>query len=236
MPVDRALATTVFFPGSSERYIDGTCVILAAKLTYPYQTPHFGIGWSPMEMRRSSFPRTLRSCTHRLHARCGGFYAAKWLAQVTHVLGVDDTMPASMPRARRNTLLTSCVRCTTRGRTPRRLPGVSLRLHFKRQQAGDRPENLFLGNAHTLSTSASTVGRRKLPPFRCAAGRTVYPDRPPAGLRLLQCLTDIAGDFFPVLLADKRPNLGFGSVGSPTRRRLARSAKRLRILDRCSVE
>ncbi len=223
MPVDRTLRQPWFFPGSSERYIDGTCVIWRLTLTYPYQTPHFGIGWSPWKCRRSSFPRTLRSCTHRLTPGAGGFYAAKRLAQVAHVRVLTNTMPASMPRARRNTLLHPASRCTTRGHTPRHLPGADFSFVFKRQQTGDRPENLFLATRIRLSTSASTVGRRKLPPSGAQAGRTVYPDRPLAGLRLFNAETNIAGDFFPVLLADKPPTWVFGSFGSPTRRRLARS-------------
>ncbi|QUJ03725.1 hypothetical protein KCP71_22100 [Salmonella enterica subsp. enterica] len=47
-----------------------------------------------------------------------------------------------------------------------------------------------------MSTSASTVGRRKLPPFRCA-GQWGFPHRPPAALRPLQCRGGYNRRLFP---------------------------------------
>src|SRR6478736_659857 len=78
-------------PGNSDRYIDGTCVILAASASLP-------ISNSPMGnvVRRNRHRDVLRLQEHLVAPGpafapgARGLGAAEGLAQVTHVLAVDE--------------------------------------------------------------------------------------------------------------------------------------------------
>ena len=91
-----------------------------------------------------------------------------------------NTMPASILRARRSTLLTSWVQMYDARpystSLARRSPSASS-LNGSRHATG--PKISSCATRMRLSTSASTVGRRKLPPFRCA-GRSAGLSGPPA--------------------------------------------------------
>ncbi len=151
------------FPGSSERYIDGTWVILPTP--YSYQTPHFGIGCRPLRCRRFHFRKHLRSYIRRLRARCRGFHAAERLAQVADVLGVNEDHAISIPTRQAQTLCLTCPHI--RGQTAVSTSFVKRTFRFvflngSRQRLAQR--SLPRATRIRLSTSASTVGRRKLPP------------------------------------------------------------------------
>ena len=101
---------------------------------------------------------------------------------------LTNTMPASMPRAGRNTLLTSCVQMYDARpystSFARRKPSASS-LNGSRQATGPKISSGRRAYGYLRLPAPLGAGSCRL--SGAQAGQTVYPGRPPAGLRLLQC-------------------------------------------------
>src|SRR4030095_9984739 len=139
-------------PGNSDRYIDGTCVILAASASLPTISP-------PMRyvMAAQRHRHVLRFAEHlvapgaALTARARGLGAAEGLAQVANVLTVDEAH-AGLDRGGDAMGTAQVLGPDVARKTILDVGGQAdhIRLVLERDQAGHRAEDFFLGDAHAV--------------------------------------------------------------------------------------
>src|SRR6478736_6014653 len=137
-------------PGNSDRYIDGTCVILAASASLP-------ISNSPMGnvVRRDRHRDVLRLQEHLVAPGpaftpgARGLGAAEGLAQVAHVLAVDEAH-AGFDRRGDAGCAADVLGPHIAREAVLRVVGDADRigLVLERDQAGDRAEDLVLRDLH----------------------------------------------------------------------------------------
>ena len=138
---------------------------MGALPTICHHTPHFGIGCSPSDTQTFLISQNVsKLASPPSRPMPDSLTPPNGCPEVAHVLAVDEHH-ARLDTGRESMRTADVLRPHVRREPVRDVVGEpeAVGLVVERDQACDRPEDLFLRDAHAVSTPVMTVGRTKWP-------------------------------------------------------------------------